>query len=132
MKFNHIGIFSKNIKVGKKILCSYLNIKKIFKIFYDKNLGVKVIFITDTSNITYEIVAPYGKKNPVKKLLDQNKNILNHVAYKVKNFDNQIKILRQKGFAPLNTPKKAKAFRNKKICFFLTPLSFIIEIIEDD
>jgi len=130
MKFHHIGIFCNTINEGKKNILNLLKPKKISKITYDKNLGVKVLFITDKDNIIYEIVAPYGKKNPVSKILKQKKNILNHIAYKVKNFDNVILKLRSKGFAPLGRAQPALAFKNMRVCFFLTPLNFIIEVIE--
>ena len=39
--------------------------------------------------------------------------------------------LRNKGFAPLGKAKKALAFNNAKVIFFITPLNFIIEIIEE-
>ena len=130
MKFHHIGIFCNTINEGKKNILNLLKPKKISKITYDKNLGVKVLFITDKDNIIYEIVAPYGKKNPVSKILKQKKNILNHIAYKVKNFDNVILKLRSKGFAPLGRAQPALAFKNMRVCFFLTPLHFIIEVIE--
>ena len=132
MKFHHIGIFTKSINYGKKTVLSFLKVKNVSRVYNDKNLGVKVLFIKDESNIVYEIVSPLGKKNPVKKVLQENKNILNHVAYKVKNFDKKINFLRNKGFAPLSKPSEALAFKGKRVCFFLTPLNFIIEIIEDD
>lgn len=132
MKFHHIGIFAKDIRFGKKIISSFLKIKEISKVYNDKSLGVKILFLKDYSNITYEIVSPFGKKNPVKKLLKENKNILNHIAYKAKNFDKKIIFFRNNGFAPLNKPMKALAFNNKRVCFFLTPLNYIIEVIEDD
>tara|TARA_B100000674_G_C37307090_1_gene674736 strand:- start:52 stop:456 length:405 start_codon:yes stop_codon:yes gene_type:complete len=129
-KFNHIGIFSKNIKFAEKELKNILNIKKTSKTFIDKNLGVKVKFLYDKDSICYEIVSPYGKKNPVDKVLKEGKNILNHLAYKVKNFDKVIKDLRNQGFVPLMQPKKAKAF-NSRVIFFLSPLKVIIEIVEE-
>ena len=89
-----------------------------------------MLFITDKDNIIYEIVAPYVKKNPVSKIIKQKKNILNNIAYKVKNFDNVILKLRSKGFAPLGRAQPALAFKNMRVCFFLTPLNFIIEVIE--
>lgn len=131
MKFNHIGIFAKNLKEGKKYIYDIFDIKKVSKEFHDKELKVSVQFFSDTSGITYEIVSPFGKNNPVDKVLKQNKNILNHVAYTTKLFNKEVKKLRKKGFAPLGKAKKAVAFNNAKVIFFITPLNFIIEIIEE-
>ena len=132
MKFNHIGIFSRNITKGESTLGNIFKVKKASKIFYDKKMSVKVKFLYDYKNICYEIVSPYGKVNPVKKVLEKSNNILNHVAYTTKNFDKKIIELRKKGFAPIINPIKSKAFGGKKVCFFLTPLNFIIEVIENE
>jgi len=132
MNFHHLGIFANNISVGKNFLEDLLNIKKSSKVIVDKKMGVKVIFLYDSSGICYEIVSPYGKKNPVSKVLRQGFNILNHIAYKVKKFDYKITLLRKKGYAPIILPTKSKAFKNKRVCFLLTPLNFIIELIEDE
>ncbi len=130
-KFNHIGIFVKNLSIGSKFFSKIINIKKIGKEIIDRNLKVRILFITDNKGITYELVAPYGKNNPVSKLLSKNKNILNHVAYSTKHFDFEIKKLRKNGCIPLGEPKTAKAFNGSRVIFFLVPLGFIFELIED-
>jgi hypothetical protein len=132
MKFHHLGIFVNKIHEGIKIFKELLNIKKSSKVILDKKMGVKVVFLYDSQNICYEIVSPYGKKNPVSKVIKQGFNILNHIAYKVKKFDDKIIDLRKKGYAPIILPIRSKAFNNKRVCFFLTPLNFIIELIEDE
>ena len=116
MKFHHISIFCNTINEGKKYSKSIK--PKISKITYDKNLGVKVLFITDKDNIIYEIVATYGKKSLEVGNFKTKKNILNHIAYEVKNFDNVILKLRSKGFAPLGRAQPALAFKNMRVCFF--------------
>ena len=129
MKFHHIGIFVKNLKAGESFFSKNLNIKRASKTIIDKNLKVKVKFLYDYNNICYELVAPFGKKNPVDKVLKVKSRILNHIAYTSSNFDKSIKEMRKKNFAPLSKPMIAKAF-NKRVIFFLTPLNFIIELIE--
>ena len=130
MKFNHIGIFLPNIKSGEIFFKKIIKIKKKSKIFYDENLGVKVRFLYDSSGICYEILAPLGKNSPVLKVLEKKNNILNHIAYEAKDFEKTVNYFRKINCAPLTRPKPAKAFNNKKIIFFLSPLNFIIEIIE--
>ena len=131
MKFNHIGIFVKNLKDGEKLFTKLLNIKNVSKKIDDKNLKVSIQFIVDESNITYEIVAPFGKNNPVEKILKENRYVLNHIAYSTKNFDKTIRELRNDGYAPLGPAKKALAFKGARVIFFITPLNFIVEIIEE-
>ena len=130
MKLHHVGIFVENQKKGLNFFEKIINIKKKSKIILDKNLGVRVRFIYDSKNNCYELVSPYTKNNPVQKILNEKKNIINHFAYKTKEFNNTILKLRKNNCAPLSKPKYAIAFK-KKIIFFLTPLNFIIEIIED-
>ena len=129
MKFNHIGIFCNNLKSGKDCLKDIVQIKRETKTFLDKNLAVKVKFFFDKEKICYELVSPYGKKNPVSKILKKKDKILNHIAYTSERFDKDIETLRKKGFTPLIYPTKAKAFNGRRICFFLTPLNFIVELI---
>jgi hypothetical protein len=131
MKFDHIGIFSKSLDEGRKHMRNIFEIKKLSREFHDQSLKVSIQFLTDKSGITYEIVAPFGKNNPVDKVLNKNKNILNHVAYRTKNFSKEIKKLRGVGCAPLDVAKKALAFNYAKVIFFITPLNFIIEIVQE-
>ena len=130
MKFHHIGIFLSNINSGETFFKKILKIKRKSKIFLDRKLGVKVRFLYDDSGICYEIVAPYGKNNPVNKVLKKKGNILNHVAYETKNLERTINYLRKINCAPITKLQSAKAFNYRKIIFFLTPLNFIIEIIQ--
>ena len=131
MKFHHVGIFVSDIKIGREYLVKLLPFKKFSKIYNDKNLGVSVQFLEDDNKIVFEIVAPFSKPNPTENVLKSGKNILNHVAYMTKDFDNICKAFRNEGAIPLCEPKKALAFNNNRIMFFLTNLKFIIEIIED-
>lgn len=130
MKLHHIGIFVENQNKGLTFFKKLIKIKKKTNLILDKNLGVKVRFIYDMQNNCYEIVSPYTKKNPVKKILAEKKNIINHFAYKTNKFEKTILHLRKINCAPLSKPKYALAFK-RKVIFFLTPLNFIIEIIED-
>lgn len=131
MKFNHIGIFVKTLSEGREHISNIIDIKKLSQEFHDKSLKVSVQFITDKSGITYEIVSPFGAHNPVDKVLNENKNILNHIAYTTDQFDKEVKKLRNNGCAPLGVAQKALAFNYSKVIFFITPLNFIIELVEE-
>ena len=131
MKFDHIGIFVKNLEFGRENISKILDIKKSSDEFHDEFLKVSVQFFYDKSGIVYEIVAPFGKGNPVDKVLKKNINILNHVAYKTNEFKKTIEKLRDMGCAPITSAQKALAFDYAKVIFFITPLNFIIEIIEE-
>jgi methylmalonyl-CoA/ethylmalonyl-CoA epimerase len=130
-KFHHIGIFVKDLDYGRSEMSKFIQVSQESEIIIDENLGVKILFLTDQENINYELVAPYGKNNPVDGVISREKDLLNHIAYVSDSFDEEIKVLRRNGFVPLGKPKKAKAFKDARVIFFLNPLGFIIEIIED-
>lgn len=131
-KFHHIGVFVKDIDYGIQKLSEIVSIQTVSTLFVDTNLLVNVLFVTDSSGITYELVSPNGDGNPVDGVLNSKKNILNHVAYISDDFDQDILSLRKSGCIPLAPPKKAKAFNGAQVIFFLTPLGFIYELIESE
>lgn len=130
MKFHHIGIFVKTIEEGDIFFKKILKIEKQSNIFEDYNIGVKVKFLYDHSNMCYEIVAPLTEKNPVDSVLNSKKNILNHIAYKSNNFEMDIEKLRSVNCIPISKVFNAKAFKDSKVIFFLTSIGYIIELIE--
>lgn len=130
MKFDHIGIFVKDLEQGCKHMESIFPISSMSKIYEDSNLKVQIQFLYDQDGICYELVAPFGEGNPVESVLSKNINILNHVAYNSINFEKSIEHLRSIGCMPLGPPKQALAFNNARVIFFLTPLRMILEIIE--
>lgn len=131
-KFDHIGLFVSDLKIGLKHLSNIIEIDHVSDVIKDPVLNVAVQFIIDSGGLRYELVAPFGEKNPVEQALRSNKNILNHVAYKSNSFVSDINKLRENGCIPLGPPKKAKAFNGKRVIFFLTPLRMIVELVEDE
>lgn len=130
MKFDHIGIFCKDLEFGRKKLTKIFSIVKLSREFDDPLLKVRVQFLYDAHNFCYEIVSPNGKGNPVDLVLKSKKNILNHIAYKVNDFDLTLKKYRDLGCLPITLPQPAIAFNGAKTIFFLTPTNIIIELIE--
>lgn len=131
MLFHHLGIFVKSIDKSSIIFSRDLKVQKISEIIVDENLQVKVQFFKNENGITYELVEGIGKKNPVANTLEKNKNILNHVAYTSKQFDNQLKELNDYGYINISNISKSVAFNGNRIVFLLSPLNFIIELIEN-
>lgn len=130
MKFDHIGIFCKNLQFGREKLIEIFPILKLSKEFHDPLIKVSVQFLYDVNNFCYELVAPNGHGNPVDSILTNKKNILNHVAYKVHDFDLTIEKYRNFGCIPLTLPQSAIAFNGARVIFFLTPIDIIVELIE--
>ncbi len=130
MIFDHIGIFVKNLEYGRKRLSSILPITKFTDPVDDKFHKVSVQFGIDNTGIRYELVAPFGKDNPAESVLSKGENIQNHICYLVDDLDSEVKRLRSEGAIPLGSPKPGVAFNNNRVVFFLTPLRFVIELIE--
>jgi|MDTC01.3.fsa_nt_gb methylmalonyl-CoA/ethylmalonyl-CoA epimerase len=131
MKFHHIGILVSNLSYGLKIYKKIYKNLKHSKTIIDKKIGVKLKFIHEEDKILYELIAPYGKSSPITKLIKNKTSILNHVAYKEKKFDEKIKYFKKNNFLQISEPLGAKAFKGKRVVFFMTPLHHIIELIED-
>lgn len=131
MHFHHIGIIVKKLSFGTNFYKKILNKITISKTIIDKNLGVKIKFIKSNDKILYELISPYGHTSPIKNSLKKNINIINHIAYKDKNFYKTILFLKKNNFIQISNAVKAKAFKGKKVVFFLTPLKHILELIED-
>jgi hypothetical protein len=128
LSFNHIGLFVKNIKKSEKYIAPFLKLNKK-KIIFDKKLKIKVKLYFDNKKICYELVEPYGRNNPVSGFLKRGSNILNHIAYSTKNFRLAITFLKKKNFMQISKINYSKVFKGK-IVFFLSPLNYIVEIIE--
>jgi methylmalonyl-CoA/ethylmalonyl-CoA epimerase len=130
MQFDHLGVFVKTLEQGRVVLESIVPIAAVSTPFHDPLLKVSVQFLRDTSGVRYEIVAPNGQDNPVDAVLSEQRNILNHVAYRANDFDAQVARLRKARCMPLGEPRPAVAFGGARVMFFLTPLRMIVELIE--
>lgn len=130
MIFHHVGIFTSDLNIGRVKLSSILPIESVSEPIEDPGLNVQVQFCTDSSGICYELVAPLGENNPVSGILLSGKAIINHVAYTVIDIDKASKNLRESGCMPLGRARPALAFDNRRVIFFMSPLRFIIELIE--
>jgi len=130
MIFHHIGIFTSDLDVGRNKLSLILPIQSVSEPIEDTVLKVKVQFCTDTSGLCYELIAPFGENNPVSGILLSGKAIINHVAYTVESINVASQELRNSGCIPISLATPAVAFGNRRVMFFMSPLHFIIELIE--
>lgn len=130
MQFDHIGIVAATLEQGRSTLESTLPIAGWTAEFADPVNGVYVQFCRDACGIVYEVVAPLGERSPVAGALASRHNVLNHVAYLVSDLGAVRQRIRQSGIVPVAPPKPAVAYDGRPIQFFVTPLRFIIELIE--
>lgn len=130
MIFDHVGLFVPDLETGRDRLAALLPIRAAGEPIDDPGLKVRVQFLTDASGLRYELVAPLGEGNPVAPVLASGKAILNHVAYRVADLEHEARRLRRAGSVPLGPARPAAAFGGAPVMFFLTPLRFILELIE--
>lgn len=130
MIFDHIGLFVRDLAVGRRRLAALLPIAHFTDMITDPLIRVQIQFGVDGTGVRYELVAPFGEGNPVEGVLASGKNILNHVAYRVADLDAALTRLEDEGCIALGPPTPAVAFGGARVVFLFTPLKFILELID--
>ncbi len=131
MIFDHVGLFVADLETGRNHLERLLKVTRVEREIDDSGLKVRIQFLVDRAGIRYELIAPFGEGNPVSGVLESGKAILNHLAYRVENIDKEARRMRDEGSLPLGPARPAIAFGGRRVMFFLTPLRFVVELIED-
>lgn len=132
MRFDHIGVAAPDLSYGRDFLKTTLNITRWTEEYVDPGIGVIVQFgrAEDGSGPWYELVAPHGDRSPVAAAIKAGKNILNHVAYFVDNIEEAGAKLRENRCFPASEAMPAVAYRGQRVQFFISPMKFMIELIE--
>jgi methylmalonyl-CoA/ethylmalonyl-CoA epimerase len=130
MRFDHVGVVAPSLEEGRAALHAVLNIPRWTEEIVDAVNRIYAQFGRDEAGICYELIAPLGDDSPIVKALNTGKNILNHVAYLVEDLDQEAERLRAAGAVAPAEPKPAIAYGGNRIQFFVTPMRFIIELIE--
>lgn len=130
MQFDHLGLVVKSLSRGRDTLSEVLSIRDWTVDFRDEVNGVLLQFGRDPAGVVYELLEPLDEHSPVYNVLTTGRGILNHVAYRTAELRVQEARLRAAGCAPTAEPKPALAYGGSRIQFFITPLRFIIELIE--
>lgn len=131
MRFDHIGLFVPSLAWGRGKLSGLFPISGYSECFEDPLLQVRVQFAYDNTGICYELVAPFGDKNPVDGVLKSRKNVLNHVAYRDGELDATAARLCAEGALALGPARPAVAFGGARVIFLYTSMNFIVELVED-
>ncbi len=130
MKFDHLGVVVPDLGTGRERLTGIFSIRDWTEEFADPVNKVYVQFGRDPSGVCYELVAPLGDDSPIAGALRNQRAILNHVAYLVADLTAGAAHLREQSSIPVGAPKPAIAYNGRLIQFFVTPLRFIVELIE--
>jgi methylmalonyl-CoA/ethylmalonyl-CoA epimerase len=129
-KFDHLGMVVKKLDKAHAVLSETLGITNWTPPITDPVNGVHLQFGCDCSGMVYELLQPIDKSSPVFAALASGQGILNHVAYLVADLEAGAEHLLRSDSAPTGPPNAAIAYGGARIQFFVTPLNFIIELIE--
>jgi methylmalonyl-CoA/ethylmalonyl-CoA epimerase len=130
LQFDHIGLVVKDMAEGREFLGSAFGIDRWTEVFEDPGIGVYVQFGRTEEGPCYELIAPLGEQSPVINAMKSGKNILNHVAYLVADLDAEGEKLRDKGCGATGPAKPAVAYGGARVQFWISPLRFMVELIE--
>jgi methylmalonyl-CoA/ethylmalonyl-CoA epimerase len=130
MQFDHLGLVVTSVAKGRGVLGEMLGIKHWTVEFRDSANGVLLQFGRDPAGMCYELLEPLDAASPVYPALSGGRAILNHVAYLVTDLAAHAERLRRAGCAPTSAPKPAVAYGGRQIQFFVSPLRFIVELVE--
>lgn len=130
LQYHHAGIVVSSLEKGKKQIEQIHGKINWSEKYYDPLQKVVVIFGENRFGLKVELLLPKGKKSPLTNVLREKKNILNHLAFTVKDISKCEKKFRKLGAMPLTSPLPAEAFNGALIQFFLMPFFVIYEIIE--
>ena len=130
MKFDHVGLVVSAMSIGRDQLSALFGITRWSEEFADPGIGVYVQFGLDPSGLCYEIIAPLREDSPVSRAVNTRDRILNHVAYLVPDLDAEAARIRRLRCLPAGPAMPAVAYDGKRVQFFVSPLYFIIELIE--
>ena len=129
-RFDHLGLVVKRLTKGRERMSALLRISDWTAPIEDIVNGVRLQFGRDPAGVVYELLEPLGEHSPVYSALRSGTAILNHVAYRVPDLAAGAAHLASAGAARVSNPKPAIAYGGRPIQFFVTPLRFIIELIE--
>lgn len=130
MIFDHVGIVVRDMDQGEASVRASLPIIARSERFDDVNLGVSVRFLKDKSGLLFELLAPLGPASPVERIASTRVGVINQIAYRVPDLTAAARELRLSGALPIGPPKPAIAFSGAKVQFFMTPVGFVLELIE--
>ena len=129
-RFDHLGLVVKRLDKARGQMAKLLAIGDWTATIDDPINGVRLAFGRDPAGVVYELLEPLDETSPVYPALEGGKAILNHVAYRVADLGAGAARLKAGGAAKVSEPKPAIAYGGRPIQFFVTPLRFIIELIE--
>jgi len=130
LQFDHVGVVVHEIEIGRKFFEDTLGIERWSEVCVDPGLGVSVQFGLGATGPCYELISPLSENSPVSAALRTGQRILNHVAYLTADLEAEGQRLASHCCSPTGPPHPAVAYGGRRVQFWVSPLRFIIELIE--
>lgn len=132
LTFHHIGVLTPSLNLGSEAMNGMMPGLSWTDEMVDENQQVAVRFACDNSGIVYEVISPTSSTSPISRALKGNRELLNHVAYLTDDLQAEVERMRGEGAFPVGKATPGIVYDNAPIQFLLTPLGFLIELIEHD
>ena len=130
LELDHLGLIVPELEAGRAFLQA-LGVSRWTRVIEDPVLRVCVQFGSASGGgLNYELIAPLGEVSPIANALRTGKHILNHLAYLTNDLQTAADRLREAGCYPAGEPKPAVAYGGSLVQFWMSPLRFVIELIE--
>lgn len=129
-RFDHLGVVVKTLDKARGQLALLLAVTEWTPPLEDTVNGVRLQFGRDPAGVVYELLEPLDEASPLFPALSNGKAILNHVAYRTADLAEGARHLARAGAARVGEPRPAIAYGGRPIQFFVTPMRFVIELIE--
>jgi methylmalonyl-CoA/ethylmalonyl-CoA epimerase len=130
LRFDHIGILTRDVDKALLDFATVIGATEATDRFDDQGLTVSVRFLRDPAGMIYEFIAPLGENSVVSGALRKNASIINQIAYRTPSIAEGSAALKSQGHILLGTPSPAIAFGGGHVQFLMSPMGFIIELIE--
>jgi methylmalonyl-CoA/ethylmalonyl-CoA epimerase len=131
LQLDHLGVIAPDLDAARCFLERALSITRWTEVTSDPVLRVAVQFGTaEEGGLVYELIAPLGEESPISNALRSGKHILNHVAYLSADLTSSGEHLRTEGCWQAGPPLPALAYGGALVQFWISPLRFVIELIE--
>jgi len=124
MKFHHLGIATENIEFEVQRLRKLFPGLKNFKRCFDPLQDVELCLL-ELGGVKIELVSGEKVKNYIKRGVK-----IYHICFEVDNLEGKIEDLVNAGCMLVSSPKPALLFGGRKVCFMITPMGFLIELLE--
>jgi methylmalonyl-CoA/ethylmalonyl-CoA epimerase len=129
MKLDHISYAVRSTDEAIKTFNLFYSKIDTFRHF-EKNQNVFITYLSDDSaNHRIELVEPAGSPNPVQNMLKSMPSVLYHVCYRVEDFSESVKSLKESGFYMVSEPSETSIEKGIWASHFFNSHCGIIEIM---